>query len=346
MHILELDQSIPHPDNMPDDGQADQPVQNQDAFANLRTEDFIDEDFDDEADTRQVDLAARRPLGMLAVADSTHHAEPSQSTVDRDAAELLSQVWPRIESHASQLPPHVPRVVNLPEAVEVPNIDPTILKIAADPDNVQNMPLTEFKAAAVEARRLAAEDAMLRNKRIVRGEDGTAYWAAEYPTVFSFTGEMRGTFNLVPKDPSQWTPAMAMLQNNDAIGGNKNQVIIETDAGEVIRVCRTSPDATLSGYKQTFQLYSNTMAERGQKDPRPIDQSMLAYAVVVPGMRMKLGMDPATGRNLGSRGNVTRITAIKMNDQNKVASNHGWLKQPDKQSDVLQRYQAAIEAAL
>ncbi len=80
-----------------------------------------------------------------------------------------------------------------------PGIDPDVLKLAADPLNETGMSDNERHVAANEAQRLAAIDKM-RNRKVVE-KGGRHYWAAEYPNVFTFDGQLRGSFDWVQRDP-------------------------------------------------------------------------------------------------------------------------------------------------
>lgn len=229
-------------------------------------------------------------------------------------------------------------------------LDPAILQLAQDPLNNQQMPDAERTRALAHVKKLAALDARNRQK-IVKGSDGKPYWAAEYPTVFAFDGQLRGSFDRLPRDPSKLTPEqqIGLMTGVEAAGGRFTDVVVETDMGEQVLIRKTSEDA-ISSSKQTFDVMSTTIAEeagrQGQKPtPRSLDTSMLADVVLVPGMPMQLGRDPTTGTMPRTRGNITKITAFRMNEAGEVHPDNHRLKMPESHIDTRERFNRSIRAA-
>jgi hypothetical protein len=226
-------------------------------------------------------------------------------------------------------------------------IEPEVLALVQDPTNQAGASDAERHAAFERAKQLSDADAG-GYKRIVHDKTGEAHWANEYPNVFSFDGQIRGDFDWVHRDVQKRPPEQHLVANHDAIGGPVTDVIIETDMGEKVLIRKTSGD-TKSAMKQTFDLISLNMARDAVKkgevpQARPIDTKTLAGIVLIPGMPMRLGIDPRTGMTPRTQGNITKITGLKMNDAGKVAPNHPMLKDPQRYSSARENFNAAIRA--
>jgi hypothetical protein len=155
-------------------------------------------------------------------------------------------------------------------------------------------------------------------------QEGNQRWGTEYPQVFTFRSNIRGSFDKVPKD----------------IGGRDTHVIFETDDGQSILIRRTNDKA--SADLQTFDLLatSKEAGRAGQPLGRTeLDTSMLKDIVVVPGEPLVLGIDPSTGKRIRTRGKVTSITSFNMDDKGLVDLSHPWLtKRPEMRRDSIQQF--------
>lgn len=226
-----------------------------------------------------------------------------------------------------------------------PELDPMIVELAKDPLNESGASAAERRDALTEAERLASVDKM-RNRRIVE-KDGELYWAAEYPNVFTFNGQLRGKFDWVHKDPSKRSGAQ-QIASIGGLEGKMTDVIIEMDDGEQV-IIRKRNDA-VSSQLQEFDLVSTNMAKVAaaagtELEPRKIPTDVLAEVVVVPGLPMRLGLDPTTGTAPRTRGNVVRITGLALNESGKVSQGHPDLNKPDKRTDAREKFNAAIRTA-
>jgi hypothetical protein len=162
-------------------------------------------------------------------------------------------------------------------------------------------PVDHDPTAFMEACRLAALD-KAENPRFVRDRNGHAHWAAEYPHVFTFDGQL------------------VIIEGYP--GGALTHVIVETTEERIL--IRKTSEGVQSADLQTFVLTSTNMArqaaEQGEPlEPRPIATKTLAGVVLVPGTVMQLGYDPRSGTFPRSHGVITRITGLQMNDEGKVA---------------------------
>ncbi len=230
----------------------------------------------------------------------------------------------------------------------VPSAEPLILDLARHPFN-READSDERAAAFIEACRLAAND-KARHPQLARDRNGQAHWAAHYPHVFTFDGQLRGMFDLVHSDPGQ-RPDEQLALAEGFPGGALTHVIIETDADERMLIRKVSGGVQSALY-QTFNLTSTGMARQAAQqgkllEPRPIATETLAGVVLVPGMVMQLGYDPHTRTHPRSRGNITRITGLQMDEAGKAAPDTLQLQQLDLYTDtydVFKGHLRSIEA--
>ena len=218
------------------------------------------------------------------------------------------------------------------------NIDPRIESLVENADWLNDRDKEE---AIREARRLSGYDGM-KNRVITRMNDGQTYWAKEYPTVFTFDGNLRGLYEDYPDDRRNQTAAQAM----SGPGDKETHVIIETDDGHVYLFRRTSDPDVHAAAKQTFEVTStrfNAGNDSGKALSKKIDQEQLKDVVVMPGHPLALARDEETGRQLHTKGNVVRITSVAKTET--VHPDHPHLKQEERFRDAPARFLAAMELA-
>jgi len=219
--------------------------------------------------------------------------------------------------------------------------DPTIRALASDPDSLNG---AERQATIIEAKRLSRGMTNI----IVTDKEGVARWGHEYPLVFTFDGNIRGSVEKVHKDRAQRSPAVqaAGLMGDESLRGVESHVIFEMDDGQSILIRRTN-DA-ISASKQTFDLLA-TGRETGHEGKSlqrtELDTSMLKDIIVVPGERLVLGKDPVTGKRVQTRGRVLSITAFGMTDDRRVDPSHPWIQRPEYTRDVIQKFDEKLQTA-
>lgn len=205
---------------------------------------------------------------------------------------------------------------NSEEGETIPQIDHEIMDFARHPEHFSAEQQAEmFKKAELQGRFQA-------RPVVMEGADGVPYWGHEYPNIFTFNGNMRSDFDKVPRDFNKWTTGM-QLGGEFAMLGRGNIVIFELDDGEKIAIKRTN-DAR-SADLQEFELISSAM-ERGRHGQEPIktkiNSAELNQVVVVVGERLKLGLDPKTGKAKQTKGRVMKITTVQQNERGIVDPKH------------------------
>lgn len=199
---------------------------------------------------------------------------------------------------------------------ELPNYNPMIWKLAADPLNEQGIDNDTRAAAFKDACEWSERDKM-QNPRFVRDRNGHTHWAAEYPDVFTFDGQL--------------------------INGALTHVIVETAVGERI-VVRKSDDP---GQASPLLLISTGMARQAAQEgkplePRPITSEMVEGVVLVPGLPMRLARDPRTDVAPRSQGIISRITGLQMDQAGLVVSYDPQLQRDDLYTDAYDIFNAHL----
>ena len=213
-------------------------------------------------------------------------------------------------------------------------LNPDVLQLAADPNAITD-PQAKYHAL-VEAGRLSGGDRV-----ILSDEKGQPRWGEEMSapgSVFSFDGHIRGEVDHAPEDPADVHAAgLDMSAAANQLRGNTTHVIVETDDGQQLMIRRTNE--TNAAADQTFDIASTSKGNR-----RGIDSSALKHVVAVVGEPLVLGIDPGTGKHLRTRGSITKITTINMNDD-PVAANHPRLSKPEFHRDTVQQFGEAMKVS-
>jgi len=248
------------------------------------------------------------------------------------------------ENYPTATPPlyELPEVVQPAPAAEAQPLgtaDPAIRMLATDPtslsDSDRQATLTEAKLKAAGAPRVTVFD-----------KEGRAHVGKEYPEVFTFDGQVRGMFERVNQDPDKLSTGQELalvLGGQRETRGKMSDVIFETDDGQMIRIARTND--RLSAEFQEFELTSTSQqpGPNGEPaEPMKIDTSMLKGVAVVPGEPMVLGVDPATGKTIRTRGNIISITAFDMSDDGVLPDGHPLRKYTELERDTVQRIEARM----
>ena len=175
-------------------------------------------------------------------------------------------------------------------------------------------------------------------------------WGTEFPEVFAFDRTMRGKFDSVPHDPQDWSGAhqLAAMGGTVNMGGKFDRLIVELSDGHMVMIIKLNPKE-LGAKDQKFAMVS-TMDEQRVREgkARPIDTSTLEGIILAPNTQFALGRDPYKpgSPRIRSHALVTKITGINWNDPDgRVSASHAAMKDPNQQSDVVERFNLAMQQA-